>query len=394
MRRTARAFIGCASALATAVAVGSCSTTTACITDSNGNHVCDTYAAAYPYDYAYIDPLYATTWGYYPYYVDTYYDPYGYSYVYYALPAAAPVPIMDPPPSNVPPLLDRANRAANAVDVGVRAALDPIKDLIKTKPSQSDDTIVYGPADRGSGTYQFTMRLLSDSDRRFGWKLEARPAGSTDGFTRVAGGLIRVGDQPRRGHGTFGVDCDALNAADASVGCRGTLLMGFAHTNDGDKVLSVALKGYTPDANLVMPLDAAVFAWRHGDTANRVRVVTRTNLPGTASAALETVAIKLTWLKDVGVRADAIAAGGDIAQGQAVLVSTCVPADLNQANAMTSTQTCSIGGTGCTGGTALSCATGLQTSDAPQADPMANDPPAGMPEMPAAPAAMPDGEGN
>jgi hypothetical protein len=96
----------------------------------------------------------------------------------------------------------------------------------------------------------------------------------------------------------------------------------------------------------------------------------------------------------VGVRADGIAAGGDIAQGQALVVSTCVAADLNQASAMTSTMTCSLDGTGCTGGTALSCAAGLQSTDQPKADPMASDPPAGMPEMPQAPSTMPDGEGN
>ena len=393
MKKNALALIGCASSLAVVLAAGSCSTTTACVTDSNGNYVCDTYAGAYPYDYVYVDPLYASSWGYYPYYVDTYYDPYGYTYAYYALPAA-PVPTMSAAGSNVPELLDRAHKAANAVDVGVRAALDPIKDLIKTKPTQTSDTIVYGPADHASGNYQFTMRLLSESDRRFGWKLEARPMGSTGAFTRVAGGLIRVGDQPRRGHGNIGVDCDALNAADSSVTCRGMLLMGFAHTNDGDKILDVVLKGYSPDSSAVMPLDATVFAWRHADAANRVRLVTRTNLSSTATPALETVAIKLTWLKDVGVRADAIAAGGDIAQGQALVVSTCITADLNQASAMTSTKTCSIDGSACTGGTALNCAAGLQTTDEPTADPTASDPPAGMPEMPAAPSTMPDGEGN
>ena len=94
------------------------------------------------------------------------------------------------------------------------------------------------------------------------------------------------------------------------------------------------------------------------------------------------------------MRADAIAAGGDVAQGQTLLVSTCVTADLSQANTMTSTKTCSADGTGCTGGTALNCPAGLQMTDQPRADPTATDPPAGMPEMPEAPVTMPDGEGN
>src|SRR4029079_11103865 len=281
---------------------------------------------------------------------------------------------------------------ANAVDVGVRAALDPVKALIKTTPQQNDDHIVYGPADVGSGNYQFTLRKLSQS-QHFAWKLEARPPGSSGSLALVAGGTIAVGDRPVRGRGVFGVDCSALSPADASVTCRGQLLMGFAHTNDGDKILNVGLKAYTPDPNAAMPLDADVFAWRHGDTANRVRLVTRTNLSGTATDAQETVAIKLTWIKDVGVRADAAATGGDIAQGEMHVVSTGVPVDLDQSHAMTATQTCNGDGSGCTGST-LSCASDLQTASIPNPDATASDPPAGMPEMPVEPSGMPDGSGN
>ena len=118
------------------------------------------------------------------------------------------------------------------------------------------------------------MRQASASDKRYGWKLEARPDSSSGGFSLVAAGTIQVGEQPRRGRGAFGVDCGALSAADASVACRGTLLMGFAHTNDGDKILEVRLGGYTPDASANMPLDATVFDWRLGDdSANHVRLV-------------------------------------------------------------------------------------------------------------------------
>jgi len=391
-QKNALAFLGCVVSIATAFAGASCSSTTACAVDSSGAYVCDTYVGAYPYDYVYTDPVYATSWGYYPYYVDTYYDPYGYTYVYAA--NKAPTPIADAAVgSNVPELLDKAHRAANAIDVAVRAALDPIKELIKTPPTQNGDTVVYGPGNQGAGNYQFTMRRVSESEKRFGWKLEARTASSSGSFALVAGGTIRVGDQPRRGHGVFGVDCNALAASDASVTCRGTLLMGFAHTNDGDKILNVGLKAYTPDPNAAMPLDADVFAWRHGDTANRVRLVTRTNLSGTATDAQETVAIKLTWIKDVGVRADAAATGGDIAQGEIHVVSTCVPADLDQSHAMTATQTCNGDGSGCTGST-LSCASDLQTASIPNPDATASDPPAGMPEMPVEPSGMPDGSGN
>src|SRR3954462_1462654 len=156
----ALAVLGSAASLATALTGGSCSSATSCALDSSGSYVCDRFASAYPYDYAYYDPYYATSWGYYPYYVDTYYDPDGYTDVYQA--SSAPVPTADPTMgSNVPELLDKAHRAANAVDVGIRAALDPIKDLMKTQPTQSGDTVVYGPANHGSGNYQFTMHQAS-----------------------------------------------------------------------------------------------------------------------------------------------------------------------------------------------------------------------------------------
>jgi hypothetical protein len=63
---------------------------------------------------------------------------------------------------------------------------------------------------------------------------------------------------------------------------------------------------------------------------------------------------------------------------------------------MTMTRTCSSDGTGCdvtSGPDTLSCPAGL-TEQTPNPDATASDPPAGMPEMPEAPAAMPDGSGN
>ena len=260
MKLNAFPILGCAASLATAIAGASCGTSTTCAVDSSGVYVCSSYTSAYPYDYAYTDPYYSTTWGYYPYYVDTYYDPYGYSYVYAA--SMAPTPTVDGSAgSNVPELLDKAHRAANAIDLGVRAALDPIADLLKTTPAQDGNTIMFGPGNHGNGNYQFTIRRVSEADKRFGWKLEARPAGSSGDFSLAAGGTIRVGDQPRRGHGVFGVDCNTLSAADASVTCRGTLLMGFAHTNDGDKILNVGLKGYTPDMSVAAPMAMAMFVF-------------------------------------------------------------------------------------------------------------------------------------
>src|SRR3954449_7072339 len=92
--KQALAVLGSAASVAMALTGSSCSSGNTCALDSSGYYVCDAFATAYPYDYAYYDPYYATSWGYYPYYVDTYYDPYGYTYVYQA--SSAPVPTADP----------------------------------------------------------------------------------------------------------------------------------------------------------------------------------------------------------------------------------------------------------------------------------------------------------
>ena len=145
------------------------------------------------------------------------------------------------------------------------------------------------------------------------------------------------------------------------------------------------------------PLDGKIVDWRHGDTANHVRLVAKTDLSATRTAAPETVAIKMTWIKDVGVRADAAAAGGDLPQGEVLKMATCVSANLDKSEATTSLETCNSDGSGCrmaAGSTTPSCGTGLESADEPNPDLTASDPPAGMPEMPTEPATMPDGEGN
>ncbi len=368
MGSNAVAILGCAAGIMSAFGAACSTTTAACPVGASGSYVCDGYAGAYPYDFAYVDSLYAGAGGYYPYTVDTYYDPLGATTVY-AL-SAAPIPIADPVTgSDVPELLDKARRAANAVNAGVRAALDPIKELLKTPPAPAGESVVYGPAVFGAADYQFTLSRLSASEDRFGWKLEARPGGAGGSFSRVAGGLIRVGEVQRRGRGGVGVDCDALAAADSSVTCRGTLLIGFAHTDAGDKILNVGLGAYTPDPAASPPLDAVMFAWRQDDSANHARLIARSNLSATATPAPELVALKLTWLKDVGVRVDAAATGGDIPQGQVIVSNSCVGADL----------------------VTPGCGAGLQTAAQPDPEAAASDPPEGMPEMPERPATVPDG---
>ena len=424
MNKHASSIVGCL-ALGGVVLGGvwcTTTTTTACATDAYGNYTCASYASAYPYDYTYVDPVYVNSGGYYPYSVDTYYDPYGYATVIYGLTAitppgpdaglprivdaAAPLTVDAAAPSVVdggprpvePELLDKAHRAADDIDYGVRAALDPVKDLIKTKPQESSNNVVFGPADHANGNYKFTVTQLSSADKRYGWKLEARPMGSTGSLTLVAGGLITVGDTPRRGVGVVGIDCGAMAAADSSLTCQGKLLIGFDDTDNTTKVLNVGVANYTPDPNTVPPLTADVSEWRQGNDAIAVRLAAKTNLAATATSAPENVVLKLFWMQNAGVRVDAIATGGDIPSGQVLKVDTCVPADLNRAEASTSSQLCNTDGTSCvaTAGsmtTAPTCPSGMGTADEPNTDPTASDPPSGAPQMPSQPTAIPNGEG-
>ena len=275
------------------------------------------YADAYPYDYAFVDPLYAgagattrtrsipST------------SPADYLTSGVRTSAIGPTPIADPPV--VPEVIDQARAGAEAINAGVRAALNPIRDLIRTTPAEEEDTLSYGPMLLGGASYRFTIRRLS-GERHFGWRLEVQPAAGGGPFALAAGSLIRVGDAPRRGRGTLGVDLDAMSAADPTVAGKGKLLIGFVHAGSGDgandaKVLHVSLRDYTPDPATVAAMNGEAFAWRRGTSANQARIVTRVNVASTATAAEELIAIKLRWQKDVGVRADAAATGGDIPDG-------------------------------------------------------------------------------
>jgi hypothetical protein len=345
--------------------------TTGCATDGAGNQVCAGYADAYPYDYAFVDPLYAGVGAYYPYTIDTVFVPADYlTSAARTSAAVAPTPIADPPV--VPDVIDQARAGAEAINAGVRAALDPIRDLIRTAPAEADDTLSYGPMPIGGASYRFTVRRLA-GERSFGWRLEVQPSGG-GAYALAAGSIIRVGDAPRRGRGALGVDLDAMSAADPTVTGKGKLLLGFIHAGSGDgandaKILHVSLRDYTPDPAAVAAMTAEAFAWRRGTTANQARIVTHMNVASTATAAEEVVAIKLRWQKDVGVRADAAATGGDLTDGQVLRSSTCADATLR----------------------AVACPAGLDAADPPDPDPSASDPPAGMPDMPDAPTAVPAG---
>jgi hypothetical protein len=374
------------------VASASCSSNDAdCITNVDGSVSCTGYADAYPYDYAYAG--YDT--GYYPYTMTVYDDPTGYDVTYGPLTTLGGVG-MDAGQQGadagttgvpVPELLAKARRAGNAVNAGIRTTLDPIKDILKTTPTLGPDSVTYGPMDRGTASYRFIVRRLS-GDRRYGWSLEARKAGSSASFVLVAGSTSQVGNTARRGRGVLGADYDAQSSVDTSVRAKGKLFLGFAD-DATTKTLRYVLDGYTPDPAVLDPLDATMIGWHELDTASRTRVVARTNLAETQTSAPELVIIKTRWTKGVGARADAIATGGDIPSGVSLRASACVPPSLDRKDESTSAKLCTEPGEDCT--PEVTCPNGLTSAEEPQEDPTANDPPADIPEAPEAPSTVPSG---
>lgn len=369
----------------------SCDSSSAdCITNVDGSVSCTGYADAYPYDYAYAG--YDT--GYYPYTLTVYDDPTGYDVTYgpltlggVGIDAGQQGGDAGTTGVDVPELLAKARRAANAVNAGIRTTLDPIKDILKTPPVLGDSSVTYGPMDRGTATYRFIVRRLSGT-RHYGWTLEGRRAGSDAAFVLVAGGNEQVGDTPRRGRGVLGADYDAQSSIDTAVLAKGKLLLGFA-SDTTTKTLRYALDGYTPDPALLDPLDATMIGWHELDTASRTRIVARTNLAETETDAPELVVIKTRWIKGTGARADAIAVGGDIPSGSSLHESACVPRSLDRKDESTSAKLCTSAGEDCT--PEVTCPNGLTTAEEPQEDPKADDPPADIPEAPEAPSTVPSG---
>jgi hypothetical protein len=379
-----------AASVPVAAAASCASSSTTCVTDTYGNYVCDTYAYAYPYTNDY--------------YLDSYYT-YPYSGVSYYLTASdgsatgsgsmgvtsGETNAPDGSTSAVPELLAKARLGADTINAGVGQAMNPIVLLVKTRPNRAGDTLTYGPLRSGSASYVFTVKKLSNDNKSFSWELEAKPQSSGEDLKTVAGGTINVSnDTPPVTRSTLGIDGDALAAADNSLRSQGTLLLG-ASDNGTTNVLRFRLKGFTPDTTRADPVDAAAIGVRHGQDQNELRVVLKTNLEETKTDAEELVIVKLDWQKADGARADAIAVGGDIPQGQELRISTCVPASLDFASASTVSVTCDITDTSCSSSNSeLMCPAALQSDTAPNSDPTADDPPADAPTLPQVPTSVPE----
>jgi hypothetical protein len=223
---------------------------------------------------------------------------------------------------DVAPELARSRAAVKDLNDALRHFMQPIVALVRDTPPTSTDGDVrtWGPVTRGATEFEFVLR--HGSARHYGWVLRARPAGSTDDFTPVAAGGITVGYAPRRGHGTIGLDLDALGAVDPTVTARGKLFAGFDHVAGGS-VIGYRLKNFTPDPASEEPIDALAERVHLAQGVNRARLAYYGNLPETATDAKELLLARVRHERGVGGRADMLVTGGDVADGHVIVVSEC-----------------------------------------------------------------------
>ncbi|MHB8877415.1 MAG: cupredoxin domain-containing protein [Myxococcaceae bacterium] len=293
--------------------------------------------------------------------------------------------------------LENARTTVGHLNAAVKRAVTPIAELVAANAGKAapGDVMVYGPKDRGTATYKFTIKKLTEI--RFGWKLEAKAIGAADTDYRiVAAGALTKGQQPHRGRGSIGVDLTALKAIDTTVKAEGRLFCGFAHVGD-TKTLVYLGKGFTTDPATMQPTDGAFVGHRlMPSKATAVRLVSLTNLADSPTVAKELVRTRVRFIPGVGGRADILATGGDVPAGKAYWGSACWDAQEEEGFAIL--RLCTKGPpVDCqviaTRGLLSNCRPGLETEQLPPEDPQATEL---EPEAPAdevsPPAAMPSGE--
>jgi hypothetical protein len=225
------------------------------------------------------------------------------------------------------PGLAQARGAIKELNQSLRDFFQPVVALVRdAEPTSTEGAVrTWGPITRGATEFRFVLQR--GVARRYGWQLQARPAGSDADFTSVAAGGISVGYQVRRGHGTVGLDLHALAAVDPTLGGTGQLLAGFAHGPRGS-MLSYALRDFTPNAALHAPIGALIHGVYVTGGDSKLRLAYHGNMAETASDAEELILARVRHRRDLGGRADVVAMGGDVAEGKAWLISECWGAEL------------------------------------------------------------------
>ncbi|MBN1206529.1 MAG: hypothetical protein JXB05_16705 [Myxococcaceae bacterium] len=225
-----------------------------------------------------------------------------------------------------PEFLEGARMQIKALNSALKEAITPIVELVNARgaEAQPGDVLVYGPVDRTHATFRFTIKKATE--RRFVWKLEARPLGSTDeaAYKVVAAGGLTKGLVAHRGRGTIGINLDNLKAVAPSTTGQGKLMASFAHTAGNDKTLAYRLVGFTPNLANHEPVTGAFVGHRRQPSgATRVRVFGQYNLRHTATSEKEKVFAAIRFIPGIGGRADVIASGGDIAPDKVFIGSAC-----------------------------------------------------------------------
>ena len=208
--------------------------------------------------------------------------------------------------STPPEYLAKTRAALKELNEDVKKALTPIAALvIETAKSDAKvgDARVFGPKDQGNANWKLTVK--KKADKKFGFKLEARPLGSTDdsAFKTVAvGELDRAAEtRPHRGKGIIGLDLDAYASIDTSSKATGKLLAAFAHAGEG-KVILYRLKGFTPDSSTHAAVSGTIYGHKTPSGEAVVRFASLSDV--VTGSALELMLGHLHWMPGIGGRAD------------------------------------------------------------------------------------------
>jgi hypothetical protein len=322
---------------------------------------------------------------------------------------------------SVPEFLQDARNAVKELNDLTRREVEAISQMVakQGKPA-AGQARVYGPSDRDGATWRLTVRRLADAatctsptcPTRYGWKLEAKPIGSDDtAYLIVMAGGIQRGLEAHRGRGVIGTNLDNLKIVlgDTFHG-QGKMLAAFAHMENAAgtleaKSLAYLLHGFTPDSTVHDPVDAAFVGHKLLPSgATGIRLAAKVNIDSTATAAKETVALRVKWLPGVGGAGAIRAWGGDIADGTWYRGFACW--DAQEQEGFKIVQSCVLdtvtGQPSCTvvstAGQPSNCRPGTAQADVPaleQTDVTSTTPEAGAPSTDplAVPADMPTGDG-
>lgn len=294
--------------------------------------------------------------------------------------------------------LGQVRHAVKELNQSVREFLIHVAAIVRNEePSRELGALrIWGPVMRGATEYRFILRHAAA--HRWGWRLDARLAGSSETFSRVAAGEITVRNRARRGSGLMGFDLDALSAVDPTVVAQGQILAGFRHGDLGTTV-SYALRDFTRDSAVRPGMDALLRMVHSKQGGNRVRLAWRGNVEDTATAAEELVLARVRHQTDAGGRSDFVVVQGDVPSGEALVISQCWNKQLQSGfRIVRSCPLDGLGGEACSvttsSGDVNACAPSLRDAELPPADPNApmtdaEDPNADL----VAPSAIPNVEG-